>query len=166
MTVNEGDAAWGSGVAVVVPLAVAAVAGCVHGLFSLYWAAGGDWLLATLGHRLVTTFAGVRWVLVPVGVAKLVAAVAPAVLARRGWPARRASRGACWLVAGGLLLWGGVNTVVGQLVLAGIIRTGGGYDHDGMVGHAWLWDPLFALWGLALGIGLALTRRTRPDGVW
>ncbi len=28
-----------------------------------------------------------------------------------------------------------------------------------MRGHAWLWDPLFLAWGLALAVGLRQTRR-------
>ena len=53
-----------------------------------------------------------------------------------------------------LILWGGVNTVTGNLVLSGTVEPDGGYDHDGMVGHAWLWDPLFFIWGVALVVGL------------
>jgi hypothetical protein len=33
---------------------------------------------------------------------------------------------------------------------AGTIRVDGGYDRTAMIGHVALWDPLFALWGLAL----------------
>src|SRR5699024_8187782 len=37
-------------------LVVAAVAGVIHGLFSLYWAIGGDWLVESLGHDLQSAF--------------------------------------------------------------------------------------------------------------
>ena len=53
-----------------------------------------------------------------------------------------------------LVAWGGLNTVVGNLVLAGAIVPDGGFDRPGMVGHAFLWDPLFLAWGLALAVGL------------
>ena len=36
---------------------------------------------------------------------------------------------------------------------------GGGYDRAAMIGHVALWDPLFALWGLALLSSLWLSRR-------
>ena len=64
----------------------------------------------------------------------------------------------CWLGAVALLLWGGVNTFTANLVLAGVLNPGDGFDRDGMVGHAWLWDPLFLLWGVALSVALLGTR--------
>lgn len=145
-------------------LVLAALAGTVHALFSLYWAIGGDWLLETLGERIVTTFADMRWVLLPVGLVKLVAALAPLWLDRRGWPLRPLSRGLAWLGALVLVVWGGLNTVVGQLVLSGAIQPDGGYDRPGMIGHAWLWDPLFLVWGLALLVHLVGTRGRREGG--
>ena len=45
-------------------------------------------------------------------------------------------------------------------VLAGVIRTEGGYDADAMRGHAYLWDPLFFFWGGALLLSLWLARQT------
>ncbi|MGI8459476.1 MAG: hypothetical protein ACR2LI_15380 [Propionibacteriaceae bacterium] len=58
-------------------------------------------------------------------------------------------------------MWGGLNTVTGNLVLAGVVHSAGGYDRDAMVGHAWLWDPLFLAWGIAVAVTLLLTRSTR-----
>ena len=139
-------------------LLLAGVLGSLHAAFSLYWGVGGEWLVETLGRRLVDAFAGLEWLLLPVGVVKLVAAWVPLVAARAGWPLRRLSRGACWLGAAVLLTWGGLNTVVGNLVLAGVIVPDGGYDRPGMVGHAFIWDPLFLAWGLALAVGLAQSR--------
>ena len=55
-------------------------------------------------------------------------------------------------------MWGGLNTIVGNLVLAGAIVPEGGFDRTGMIGHAFLWDPLFAVWGLALAVALARRR--------
>lgn len=139
-------------------LLLAGVLGSVHAAFSLYWGFGGEWLVETLGRRLIESFAGWEWLLVPIGLAKLVAAWVPLVAARAGWPLRPLSRGACWLGAAVLLLWGGLNTAVGNLVLAGVIVPDGGYDRPGMVGHAFLWDPLFLVWGIALALGLAQSR--------
>lgn len=141
-----------------VALLIAAVVGVVHGLFSLYWAIGGDWLINTLGDRIVDVFAGRRWLLFPVTVIKIGFAMVPLALLVRDWPLRRLSRLVCWLGAVVLVLWGGMNTVTGNLVLSGLIRPTAGYDRPGMVGHAWLWDPLFLIWGLAVMTGLVATR--------
>lgn len=135
-------------------LLLAGVLGTLHAAVSLYWGAGGQWLLETLGRRLTEAFAGWEWVLLPVGLVKLAAAWVPLLAARAGWPLRRLTRGACWLGAAVLVVWGGLNTVVGNLVLAGAIVPDGGFDRPGMVGHAFLWDPLFLAWGLALLVGL------------
>jgi hypothetical protein len=48
--------------------------------------------------------------------------------------------------------------VVGNLVLVGAIRPTAGYDRLGMIGHAFMWDPLFLVWGVALAVGMAKTR--------
>ena len=92
----------------------------------------------------------------------LFAAWAPLVAARAVWPLPRLSRGVCWLGAVVLLVWGGLTTIVGNLLLARVIVPDGGYDRAGMVGHAFLWDPLFLAWGLALAIVLAQSRASSP----
>ena len=146
-----------------IALLTAAAAGTVHGLFSLYWAMGGDWLLESLGDDLIEAFSDSRWLLLPVGLVKIFAGVLPLVLARWEWPAPRLSRSACWVGAIVLVLWGGANTIAGNLVLMGVITPEGGYDGPGMVGHAWLWDPLFLLWGASLTLALSLTRQRRNN---
>lgn len=140
-------------------LLIAAVAGTAHGLFSLYWATGGNWLVGTLGRQLVDEFAGRRWLLFPVAAVKIAFAALPLVLAKMAWPGGRPWRIVCWAGVAVLVVWGGVNTLTGNLVLAGVVVPGGGYDRDAMVGHAWLWDPLFLVWGIALAVALLLTRR-------
>lgn len=145
------------GRAAVAALLTCSIAGVVHGLFSLYWAVGGNWLTITISDQLAA-FAGRRWLLFPVGVIKVGFALLPLMLLVRGWPVRQLSRLVCWLGAAVLVLWGGVNTVTGNLVLTGLIHPAGGYDRPGMVGHAWLWDPLFLIWGSALTIALMSTR--------
>ncbi|MEO5609732.1 MAG: DUF3995 domain-containing protein [Ornithinibacter sp.] len=142
-------------------LGVAAALGTLHAAVSLYWAAGGTALLWSLGTGLIQRFTGREWLLVPIGLTKLAAALTPLVLARSGWPAARVTRAVCWLGAAALVVWGGLNTVVGQMVLAGVIHPDGGYDRPGMLGHAWLWDPLFLLWGGALVVGLLESRMRR-----
>lgn len=139
-------------------LAAAAVLGIGHGLFSLYWAGGGQWLLSTVGD-VASQFDGRLWLLVPVGLVKVTAGLAPWLLARSGWPLAPLSRAVCWLGAAVLILWGGLSTVTAQLVLAGVIQPGGGFDRSSMLGHAWLWDPWFVAWGIVLVIGLVRSRR-------
>jgi hypothetical protein len=88
-------------------LLVAAAAGTVHGLFSLYWAVGGGWLVSTLGRQLVDMFADKRWLLGPVAVVKIGFAVLPLLLARLAWPAWRPSRAVCWTGAAVLVCGAG-----------------------------------------------------------
>jgi hypothetical protein len=142
----------------------AGLAGAVHAGFSLYWALGGRRLLATVGQWAVdlsteaSLMAGIALGLV--AAAKLLGAAIPIGVAygRVPWP--RFWRGISW--AGGLLLvaYGGVNTIVALTVLTGVIRPEGGYDADAMMGHAYLWDPLFLLWGGALVLSLWFSRRS------
>lgn len=140
-------------------LIAASVFGGIHAAFSLYWAAGGEVLAWSLGTDLLGRFRGREWLLAPIGTIKLAAALAPLMLARAGWPLRRLTRSACWAGAIVLVGWGGVNTVVTQLVLAGTIGPESGFDRAGMVGHAYLWDPLFLAWGAALAMGLIASRK-------
>jgi hypothetical protein len=142
-------------------LVLAGVLGAIHAAFSFYWAAGGSLLLWSLGDRLVQSFQGMEWLLLPIGALKLVGALAPLVLAGYDWPAPRLTRLVCWLGAVLLIGWGGVNTVAANLVLAGAIGDGGDFDRRGMIGHAYLWDPLFLAWGVALATNLFVSRSTR-----
>ena len=146
---------------------VAAAAGVLHAVPSLYWAFGGQWLLATVGQWAVDLSAreplaaGVTLGLV--AVVKLLAALVPVGVAYGKLPWRRFWRATSW--TGGLLLvvYGGVNTVVSAAVLGGLIRPEGGYDPVAMRGHAYLWDPLFLLWGTALVLSLWLSRPQGPS---
>ncbi len=142
----------------------AGLAGAVHAGFSLYWAVGGRWLLATVGQWAVDLSterplaAGITLGLV--AAVKLLGATIPVGVAYGRVPWAWLWRGISW--AGGLLLvgYGGINTIVALAVLAGVIRPEGGYDADAMMGHAYLWDPLFFLWGGALVLSLWLSRQT------
>lgn len=138
--------------------AAAGALGGIHAGFSIYWATGGTVLTWSLGSDLVASFQGREWLLAPIGAIKLLAAVAPLALAFCDWPARRVVRSVCWLGAGILIVWGGLNSVVANLILAGAIEPEAGFDRPGMIGHAWLWDPLFIAWGAAVAIGLVASR--------
>src|SRR4051812_3856083 len=65
----------------------------------------------------------------------------------------------CWAGSALLVAYGLANTAAANLALTGIM--GAVDDLAATRGHAWLWDPLFLAWGLALGVGLWQTRR-RP----
>lgn len=143
---------------------VAAALGGIHAGFSLYWAVGGTALVWSLGSDLAASFQGREWLLAPIGALKLLAAVVPLALAFWRWPARRLTRSACWFGAAVLIIWGGLNTVVANLVLTGAIQPQPDLDRPGMIGHAWLWDPLFLAWGAAVAIGLHTTRRRAHNG--
>lgn len=140
-------------------LVAAAVVGLVHAAVSAWWMLGGTWLLETLGERVMEAFDGRLWMLAPVVAVKLVAAVGPVWLDARGWPARRLTRATSWLAAVVLVAWGGANVVVSNLVLAGVLTPSGPLDRPAVIGHAWLWDPLFLLWGALLALGLWRARR-------
>jgi hypothetical protein len=145
-------------------LVLACTIGLLHSASSLYWAAGGQLLLPTVG-----TWA-MRWrsespleaggVLAVVGLLKLTAAVGPLVLER--WVLGRwrvGLRAILWASAAGMLVWGLANAVGAWLIILGVVPMS---DPAGTYGHAVLWDPLFGLWALALIAGL---RRTAPQPV-
>ena len=145
----------------------ACAAGLVHAAFSLYWAAGGQWLLDTVGRWAVrqSREAPLRTGLLLglVALAKTAGALIPVAAAYGRMPRPRVWRVLCWAGAVLLVLYGGANTVVSNAVLAGLVRPEAGYDRPAMIGHAWLWDPLFLLWGAAL-LGYLLLSRRVPQG--
>lgn len=144
-------------------LLAAGVAGAIHAAFSLYWAIGGSWLLDTVGAGAVELrqahprSAGT--LLVVVGVVKAAGAVLPVVVEwrSRAW-FRRIVRTFSWIGGSLLFVYGSVYATVSAAVLTGAITVSGPIDRRGMLGHAVLWDPLFAIWGATLAVGLWLTR--------
>lgn len=147
--------------------AAAAALGTVHAAASLYWALGGDALSATVGEWAVSWRAesplSAGLALGVIGVGKLAGAWVPWVAARGGGP-RHGLRIAAWLGAVLLVGYGLANTLAANLALTGVLGPVG--DLAATRGHAWLWDPLFLLWGLALAAGLRRSRgrRTVPEG--
>lgn len=141
---------------------IAGVIGLVHAAWSVYWALGGRWLLPTVGDWAVDLVerapveAGV--LLGAIGLVKLAAALIPIVVAQGHSAHPRFWRTLCWIGGPLLVVYGGVNVVVSVGVLSGVIDPDGGYDADAMMGHAYLWDPLFVLWGGFLVAWLRLSR--------
>jgi len=143
---------------------VACAVGLVHAGFSLYWALGGRWLLPTVGAWAVDAVdrsaAEAGLLLGSVAAVKALAALIPVGVARGRVPWPRFWRGLCWVGGSLLLVYGVVNVLVSGAVLLGAVTPDGGYDRDAMIGHALLWDPLFAIWGAALLVWLRLSSGT------
>ena len=143
---------------------LAGAVGVVHAGFSAFWALGGQWLLATVGQWAVElsaqspVAAGAGLGLV--ALAKLLAAVLPVAVAYDRIPGRRLWRAVSWVGGSLLVVYGGVNVVVSNAVLLGVVVPEGGHDRLAMQGHAFLWDPMFVLWGGALVLSLWLSRRS------
>ena len=145
-------------------LLVAALLGLTHAGFSAYWAFGGSWLADTVGQWALDWYrtqpATAMIALLVIAVVKAGVAIGPLINESRPLPGYRFWRALCWLAAAILLLYGLANTVGAWLVLAGLVDSPAAEaDPMALAGHAWLWDPLFALWGAALGVGLWRARR-------
>lgn len=145
----------------------AALAGLIHAAFSFYWALGGRWLLPTVGQWAVAyaseepVIAGLA--LVVVAAVKSGVAIGPVLVSRRQPTHPGAWRALAWLAAIVLTGYGAVNSIVAWLVLGGALRPEGGFDEQAMMGHAYLWDPLFLIWGILLGAGLYVGGRDRLE---
>ncbi len=147
-------------------LVAAGAAALVHAGFSVYWAFGGRWLLDTVSAQAsdlaAESPAAANAVVDSAAVVKAVAGVVPIVVEARARGAlRRVVRGVGWVGGAFLVLYGGVVAGVAVAVLTGQVDPGGPIDRRAMIGHAALWDPLFALWGALLLGGLWLTRQER-----
>ena len=144
-------------------LAAAGVA-FLHAVPSLYWAVGG-----TLGMDSLGTWAPawraespvlVGVLLVGIFAVKLAGGIVPLLATRGRLPRARLWRGLGWVGATVLVLYGAANVVVGSLALLGVVQgPADAASRTALTGHVLLWDPLFLVWGLLLGAGLALTRQ-------
>ena len=145
-----------------------------HAAASAYWAFGGTWLLATVGQWAIDLRddapAEARIALAAIAIVKLaVASVCVASVFGMLRP-KQAWRAVSWAAGVALAAYGALNIAVSGAVLAGMIRPEGGYDAAAMKGHAFLWDPLFFVWGAALIAALWLSRgqsrsRARTDRI-
>ena len=141
---------------------LACFVGLIHAAFSLYWALGGTWLLDTVGQGpqgLVKSgplSAGLALGLI--ALFKTLAAVIPLFNAQGRMPWPKLWRGISWVGSLFLILYGGFVTLTSLAVLSGLIKSEG-FNRPAMLGHAFLWDSLFLLWGMALVWHLRQTRR-------
>lgn len=136
--------------------------GLLHAAASAYWAAGGDALLSTVGRWAVRlrdehSAAALAAGLGAVALAKAAAAVVPWWNHRGRMPRPRLWRRLAWAGAVLLIAYGAANIAGGVVGLAGWAGEPG--DRAALWGHVALWDPLFALWGLALLAALVTERR-------
>ena len=153
----------------VVAAVISASLGAASAAVSAYWALGGTALIDTVGGEIErwgrersASVVATLWVIT---LAKLVGAVAPLVLVGVGagrlpaWTRARPMRALGWIVAIGLTVYGGVLTVAGLLVEAGVIDAADDADLHAIAWHAFFWDPWFLLWGVAFAVAMW---RSRP----
>jgi hypothetical protein len=140
------------------------VLGVSSAAVSAYWALGGAALLDTVGAGVQREGrAGGAVVIVglwAVVVLKLVAAAMPAwaITARTSGRDRRVAWRVTLLEATVLTGYGLVLTGAGLLVQLGMVNPGVGADHRALAWHAFLWDPWFLVWGLAVAAAIYKAR--------
>lgn len=141
-------------------LLIATLVGLVHAGITFYWATGGQFLLSTVSDRATSIFDGNEQWLYPVGAVKALFALLPFfyLLMRRRLRKARVVLGIGALV---LILWGGINTVTANLNFFGVLDTGA--EGNELIGHAFVWDPLFFVWGMAVVVFLVSTRKLKDS---
>jgi uncharacterized protein YjeT (DUF2065 family) len=150
----------------------ACVAGLAYAAISVYWAAGGTWLLDTVAGTLEQQGrAGNPGIILAVwaaAVLKIIGAIVPLAAAgvtpgqaptAAAW--RRQMRVLTWLEAAILTIYGLVLTGAGLLVQSGVIASAASADHRALAWHAYLWDPWFLLWGALITAALVRSRQPR-----
>ena len=150
-------------------LAQAACAvGLAYSAVSVYWAAGGAWLLSTVGDALGQQGrAGDLGIIVAVwaaAVLKFIGAILPmAAVGVTPWRGarRRQMRVLAWTEAGILTIYGLVMAGAGWLAQSGVIASAASADHRALAWHAYLWDPWFLLWGVLVTAALVRSRQPR-----
>ncbi len=155
---------------VAVPAAIlAALLGLASAGVSAYWAVGGTGLLDTIGGSIerwgrerATAVGVVLWFIVAL---KIIVALAAPILIGIGsdrlpaWTTARVPRALGWIAAATLTVYGGIYTIAGLLVQTGAVEATADTDPKALAWHAYLWDPWFAVWGLAFVVALWLSRR-------
>ena len=133
---------------------------------SCYWTAGGTFLLDTVGGEIEELARERSLGAVALGAATVVLKVVAGVLALALLhpPVDTAWRRLLILINAGasaiLCLWGGVNVIVGALVLGGAVDPSGEVDRYALRWHVVLWDMWFLIWGVTLALAVAAARQT------
>jgi hypothetical protein len=154
------------------PALAGLVAGLAYAAISVYWGAGGRWLLNTVGISLSQPGqAGHLTALLAVwgaAAVKAVAALLP-LLAIEVWPRtangglRRLACGLAWIETAILTGYGLILTATGLLVQAGVIKPAAHADRLALKWHAYLWDPWFLIWGIFVFLALWRSRPASQD---
>lgn len=139
-------------------MVVALVIGLGQTLISAYWAVGGLWAIDTVGGAIEDLArsgdARASWLAWGATVLKACGVALLLVLA-----AHRPTRiprlpllVAGWGAAAVLTVYGGLLTVVGALASTRVIEIPADADRHALGWHLAFWDPLFLVWGIALGV--------------
>ena len=149
----------------------AAVVAFGYALVSLYWAVGGHRLVSTVGGYVAHFARQGGAVPVVLALAATAAKVAGGLLALalvRPWGRVIPRR---WLLAGStaasvlLVGYGGLNVLLGALVLSGVIHPAGGVDRTALRWHVGVWDLWFLVWGILLALAtVSYWHRTKEQG--
>jgi Protein of unknown function (DUF3995) len=133
---------------------------------SCYWTAGGTFLLGTVGGAIDELAREHSLGAVALGAATVVLKVVTGILALAllRLPADAFRRRVLILanaVASAILcVWGGVNVVVGAMVLGGAVSPSGDIDRYALRWHVFVWDMWFLIWGVTLALAVAAARQT------
>ena len=153
----------------------ATIVALAYALMSLYWALGGHGLVSTIGVYVeqLARQGGALPVLVALAaaLAKVVGGLLALALVRP-WGQAVPRR---WLLTGSagasvlLVVYGGMNVLLGALVLSGVIHPAGSVDWTALRWHVGVWDLWFLVWGILLALAtVGYWRRTvtrvPPDG--
>jgi hypothetical protein len=137
---------------------------------SVYWTAGGTFLLDTVGGSIEDTGRAHSSAAILLGtmtaLAKLGAALLALALVRpRGHRIPdRLRAGGNTLMSVLLVGWCAASVVLGTLALAGVISGAVAGDQRALLWHVLVWDPWFLLWGVVLALAIAHYRRTGRRG--
>jgi Protein of unknown function (DUF3995) len=132
---------------------------------SCYWTAGGTFLLDTVGGAIEELARERSLGAVALGAATVVLKIVAGFLALAlPHPPADAFRRRALILANGvasaiLCSWGGVNVVVGALVLGGAVSPSDDIDRYALRWHVFLWDMWFLVWGVTLALAVAAARR-------
>ncbi len=141
----------------------AGVCALMHAAPSLYWATGGrafvwtigDWAanLATAQPLLVSV------ALVVVAAVKVLGGAIPILNSYGFLPGQRIWQKLILVGGAFLTLYGGANTLFGGLALLGWFGPLTVSGEHALMGHVFLWDPIFLAWGICLVVGTVRQKR-------
>lgn len=137
------------------PAYAAAVLAFASAAVSVYWTLGGTALLDALGGTFERLARDRSAAALALGIMVILVKVAGGLLALalvRRWGTtvgRRLLLPASVVGSMILVLYGGVEVLLGGLVLADVITPSGPVDEHALRWHVFVWDLWFLLWGLA-----------------